>query len=51
MGGFTLASFRACGVAHDIVITGRHRADLARLRRDLRRLCEEHIRFFASPRP
>src|SRR5882762_4893864 len=51
MGGFTLASFRACGVAHDIVITGRHRADLARLRRDLRRLCEEHIRFFGEPAP
>ena len=51
MGEFALASFRACGVVHDIVITGRHRADLARLRRDLKRLCEEHIRFFGEPTP
>ncbi|HEY6720922.1 MAG TPA: peptidase M61, partial [Burkholderiales bacterium] len=51
MGEFTLASFRAAGVPHDIVITGRHRADLARLRRDLKRLCEEHIRFFGEPAP
>jgi predicted metalloprotease with PDZ domain len=51
MGEFTLASFRACGVPHDIVITGRHRADLARLSRDLKRLCEEHIRFFGEPAP
>jgi len=51
MGEFTLASFRACGVPHDIAVTGRHRADLARLARDLKRLCEQHIRFFGQPAP
>jgi predicted metalloprotease with PDZ domain len=51
MGEFSIASFRACGVPHDIVITGRHGADLARLRRDLKRLCEHHIRFFGEPAP
>src|SRR5882757_6863073 len=51
MGQFAVARFRACGTPHDIVITGRHRADLARLRRDLKRLCEEHIRFFGEPAP
>ena len=51
MGEFTLASFRACGVPHAIAISGRHRADLARLRRDLKRLCEQHIRFFGEPAP
>jgi predicted metalloprotease with PDZ domain len=51
MGEFALASFRACGVPHDIAITGRHRADLARLARDLKRLCEHHIRFFGEPAP
>jgi len=51
MGEFALAGLRACGVPHDIAITGRHRADLARLRRDLKRLCEEHIRFFGEPAP
>jgi predicted metalloprotease with PDZ domain len=38
-------------VPHDIVISGRHRADLARLRRDLKRTCEHHIRFFGAPAP
>jgi predicted metalloprotease with PDZ domain len=51
MGEFTLASFRACGVPHDIVITGRHAADTRRLQRDLKRLCEHHIRFFGEPAP
>ncbi|MGB7543346.1 MAG: PDZ domain-containing protein [Burkholderiales bacterium] len=51
MGEFTLATFRACGVPHDIVITGRHRADTARLCRDLKRMCEQHIRFFGEPAP
>ncbi len=46
MGEFSLASFRACGVPHDLVVTGRHRADMERLRRDLKRLCEYHIRFW-----
>src|SRR5439155_1348358 len=51
LGEFTLASFRAGGVPHDIVITGRHAADTRRLPRDLRRLCEHHIRFFGKPAP
>jgi len=51
MGELTLASFRACGVPHEIAITGRHRADTARLARDLKRLCEYHIRFFGEPAP
>ena len=40
MGEFTLATFKACGVPHDIVVTGRHIADLDRLCRDLKSLCE-----------
>jgi len=51
MGTFTLASFRACGVPHDVAITGRHAADTRRLRRDLKRVCEHHIRFFGEPAP
>jgi predicted metalloprotease with PDZ domain len=51
MGELSLATFRACGVPHDIAITGRHRADMARLARDLKRLCEHHIRFFGVPAP
>ena len=51
IGSFTLATFRACGVPHDIAITGRHRADMARLCRDLKTLCETQIRFFGEPAP
>jgi predicted metalloprotease with PDZ domain len=51
MGDFTLATFRACGVPHDVVLTGRHRADVDRLCRDLTTLCEYHIRFFGEPAP
>ncbi|HET7765798.1 MAG TPA: PDZ domain-containing protein [Burkholderiales bacterium] len=51
MGELVLASFRACGVPHDIAIAGRHRADMTRLARDLKRLCEHHIRFFGEPAP
>ena len=51
IGSFTLATFGACGVPHDIAITGRHRADMDRLRRDLKVLCETQIRFFGEPAP
>jgi predicted metalloprotease with PDZ domain len=51
MGELTFATFRACGVPHEIAIAGRHRADTARLARDLKRLCEHHIRFFGEPAP
>lgn len=51
MGEFTLFAFRAAGVPHEVAITGRHDADLRRLARDLRRLCEQQIRFFGAPAP
>ncbi|KFI22567.1 M61 family metallopeptidase [Nitrosococcus oceani] len=51
MGEFSLVTFEACGVPHDIAITGRHRADMERLSRDLKILCEHHIRFFGEPAP
>lgn len=51
MGRFSRARFEACGVPHDIVITGRHRADLERLCRDLTKICETQIRFFGEPAP
>ncbi|HLU77213.1 MAG TPA: PDZ domain-containing protein [Burkholderiales bacterium] len=46
MGTFTLATFKARGVPHDIAITGRHEADMDRLCRDLKRLCEWQIDFW-----
>ncbi len=51
MGTFTLATFKACGVPHDVAITGRHDCDLERLTADLKRICEWQIRFFGEPAP
>ena len=51
MGEFATASFMACGVPHDIVITGRQRADMARLCTDLSAVCEYQIRLFGEPAP
>jgi predicted metalloprotease with PDZ domain len=51
LGTFTLATFRAHGIAHDIAITGRHDADAGRLCRDLARVCAHHIDFFGRPAP
>lgn len=51
MGRFDLATFTACGVPHELALTGRHRADVARLCRDLQAVCEHHIRLFGEPAP
>jgi predicted metalloprotease with PDZ domain len=51
MGTFTHAAFTAAGVPHEIAITGRHHTDVARLTRDLKRVCETQIRFFGRPAP
>lgn len=51
MGTFTLAQFDACGVPHEVAITGRHRCDLKRLTADLKSVCEQHIHFFGEPPP
>lgn len=51
MGNFTLAHFTACGVPHDIAITGKHRANLERLTADLKTICEYQIRLFGEPAP
>ncbi len=46
MGTFTHATFEACGVQHHIAITGKHRADMARLCADFKKICEAQIRLF-----
>ena len=51
IGTFTLATFQAAGVQHDVAITGRHRADMKRLAKDLKALCETQIDFFGAPAP
>ncbi|NTV10935.1 MAG: M61 family metallopeptidase [Zoogloea sp.] len=51
MGRFTLLSFEACGVPHEVAITGRHDCDGERLVADLQRICEWQIRLFGEPAP
>ena len=47
MGDFALATFKAHGVPHDIVISGRvPNLDMARLQTDLKAICEAQIAFF-----
>ncbi|MDZ7804489.1 M61 family metallopeptidase [Thiohalophilus sp.] len=48
MGCFDLASFEVAGVAHDIAITGKHRADLPRLCRNLEKICHTHVAMFGE---
>ena len=48
MGNFTLATFEACGIPHDVVITGKHQTDMERLCKDLKPICEQHINFFGE---
>ncbi len=51
MGNFTCISFEACGVPHDIILSGRFECDQLRLATDLKTICEHHIRFFGEPAP
>lgn len=51
MGNFSLASFEVAGVPHDIAITGRHRADLARLCADLEQICTYEVALFGELPP
>jgi predicted metalloprotease with PDZ domain len=47
LGEFTLASFKAHGVPHDVVIAGRVTGlDTERLATDLKKICETQIAFF-----
>ena len=47
MGEFQLISFKAHGVPHDFVVTGRvPNLDLARIAEDLKKICEAEIAFF-----
>lgn len=51
MGNFTLQSFDAGQVRHDIVLTGQHDCDTARLAGDLARICQWQIDLFGAPPP
>lgn len=48
---FQQIRFKARGVPHQIVISGRHHADMQRLARDVQRICEWQIDFFGGKAP
>ncbi|MCB5187040.1 M61 family peptidase [Methylobacillus caricis] len=48
IGTLAIASFKAGGVPHRIIVSGRHQADLKTIVRDLKILCDYHIRFFGK---
>jgi len=51
MGTFERAVFTACGVEHELILTGKFTTDTKRICRDLSLICEQHIRFFGEPAP
>ncbi|WLD57146.1 PDZ domain-containing protein [Salinispirillum sp. LH 10-3-1] len=48
---FAYGQFEVEGVRHDIVLSGRHNADMTRLEQDLAKICQHHIRFWRIPAP
>ena len=51
IGDFKKLEFDACGVPHEVVFTGTCHFDEARVKRDLKLICESQIRFFGEPAP
>ena len=51
MGTFTHAKFKAGGVKHEVVLTGRHDCDTERLCADLTKICAWQIELFGKPAP
>ncbi|XDZ51633.1 M61 family metallopeptidase [Neisseriaceae bacterium CLB008] len=51
MGVLTRLPFEAEGIAHEIVLSGAHQGDLARLVNDVAKICASQIRFFKGRTP
>lgn len=51
LGRFESVHFKAGGVPHEFVVSGRFHADLKRLARDVKKICEWHIGLFGAPAP
>lgn len=51
MGAFQKVSFKACGVPHEFVVSGRFQGDLKRLADDTKKICEYQIQLFGEPAP
>lgn len=48
IGDLAIAKFKAAGIPHRLIVSGKHRADLKRLVKDLKQLCTYHIGFFGE---
>ncbi len=48
MGDFDVETFAVSGVPHDLVVSGKHRADLKRVKRDLAIICAHHVDLFGE---
>jgi len=48
LGEFSVGEFKAGGKPHRIIISGRHRANLKQIVKDLKALCNYHIDFFGE---
>ncbi len=51
MGTFERIEFEACGVPHEVILTGDFHTDNDRIARDLTIICEAQIKFFGGPAP
>ncbi len=51
MGDFEQTHFEACGVRHDVILTGKFECDYERLKEDLSKICTQHINMFGTPAP
>lgn len=49
IGDLAIGEFDASGIPHAIAIRGKTRVDMARLCRDLKVICEQHIAFLGKP--
>lgn len=48
MGTFDVGTFHVNDIQHDIVLTGKHRADIPKLCEDLKIICQTHADFFGE---
>jgi predicted metalloprotease with PDZ domain len=51
MGELTIGQFDACGVSHDVVLSGASRVNMPRLCEDLKAICEYQIKLFGGKAP
>lgn len=51
IGEFDILPFTTSGVNFELILAGGHQADVKRITKDLTKICEHHIEFFAGPPP